>query len=227
MESPPQPLSARIWRPRSARAALAVVALAVASIAAVVLDAVAPGAGPLIQPLRSFVHTDYAWLWRLSVGAGAAGVLLLALVLRPLGAPRSFRVLLTAAGAGLTVAGIFPTDLWFPWERPPTLVGAVHVASVLLVIVAFTAAMLRRVRGMASTAVPTPCRVCEVAYVAILVGSVIYLAATAVSGRPPLLVGLCERLLIGTALVWCGLLAGAAALASEARQSNDAYALKA
>jgi hypothetical protein len=187
---------------------LAVVALAVAGVAAVVLDAVAPGAGPLVQPLSSFAHTDYAWLWRLSVGAGSAGVLLLAFALRPPAASRWFRALLAAAGVGLAVAGVFPTDLWFPWERPPTPTGAVHVAGVLLVVAAFAAAMLLRTGGAPGTTVPASRRGCALAYVAVLIGSVTYVMAIAAAGRPPLLIGLCERLLLGSALVWCGLLAG-------------------
>jgi hypothetical protein len=192
-----------------ARAALAAVALAVAGIATVTLDVVAPGAGPLIQPLSSFAHTDYAWLWRLSVGAASAGVLLLALAVRPLAVSRSFRARLTAAGVGLAAAGVFPADLWFPWERPPTPSGAVHVAGVLLVVAAFAVAMLRRAGGAPGTAVPAPGRACATAYLTVLIGSVVYVAAMVTTGRPPLLFGLCERLLFGSALAWCGVLAGA------------------
>jgi uncharacterized protein DUF998 len=207
-----QPLASRAWRPRSPSAALAVVALVVAAIAAVALDRVAPGAGPLVQPLSSFAHTDYAWLWRLSVGAAAVGVLLVALALRPAATARSRRALLAAAGAGLATAGVFPADPWFPWERPPTPRGAVHVAAVLLVVAAFAAAMVHRAgrrSGAPSTAVRAVCRACEVAYVTVLVGFLAYLATTVAAGRPPLLVGLGERLLLGSALTWCGLLAGA------------------
>src|SRR5215218_576833 len=181
-----QSIPSRAWRPRSATAALALVALAIAGVAAVVLDAVAPGAGPLVQPLSSFAHTDDAWLWRLSVGAGSAGVLLLALSLRPPAASRLFRALLAAAGVGLAAAGVFPTDLWFPWERRPTPVGAVHVAGVLLVVAAFAAAMLRPAGQRPSApaaAVRASRRACEVAYAAVLVGSLTYVAAAAGAGR--------------------------------------------
>lgn len=108
------------------------------------LDAVVPSAGPLVQPLSAFAPTDHGWLWRVAVGAGSNGVLLLALVLRPPATSRMFRALLNAAGVGLAAAGVFPADLWFRWERRPTPVGAVHVAGVLLVVATFAAAMLRR-----------------------------------------------------------------------------------
>lgn len=185
-------------------------ALAVAAVAAVVVDALAPGAGPLVQPLSSFAHSTYAWLWDLSVGAAAAGVLLVALALRPPAASRSFSALLAIAAAGLATAGVFTTDAWFPWERTPTLRGAAHVAGVLVVVAAFAVAMGRRASGMRSRRWRGAQRACEVTYGASLAGAFIYVAVTAAAGRPPLLVGLWERLLLGSALAWCGLLASAA-----------------
>jgi hypothetical protein len=83
------------------------------------------------------------------------------------------------------------------------------ITSLILVVAAFTVAMLCRKVGAPGAAVRAPYRACEVAYLSVLVGSLAYLAATAAAGQPPLLVGLFERLLLGSALAWCSLLAGA------------------
>ncbi|GJG89448.1 hypothetical protein tb265_46290 [Gemmatimonadetes bacterium T265] len=122
-------------------------ALAVAVGDLVVLDVVAPGAGPLTQPLSSYAHTGYAWLWRLAVLSGALGVALLAR--GPVGraAVPSVRPALLSAAAGLAAAGLCATDPWFPWERTPTGVGALHLTAVVLVAAAFARATARGTRA--------------------------------------------------------------------------------
>lgn len=195
---------------RAPAAALALAALLLAGAASVALDVVAPGAGPLVQPLSSFAHTPYAWLWRVAVGAGAAALVLLAAALRDRATSPAFTAVLAAAGLGLAAAGACAADRWFPWERPPTLAGGVHAAAVLLVLVAFASAMALRARDLPQAARghwDRWSRACEVCYAGALVGAVVYLSVMAATDRPPHLFGLWERLALGSALAWSGLLA--------------------
>ncbi|RYD32135.1 MAG: DUF998 domain-containing protein, partial [Verrucomicrobiaceae bacterium] len=126
----------------------AVAALLAAGIAAVALDTLAPGEGPLVVPLSFLAHTDYAWLWHLTVGAGAAGLLLLAWTLRRRASSPVFTMGLTVAGLALMPVVVFPADLWFPWERPPTLSGGLHVGAVGLFMLALSAAVMLRQRSL-------------------------------------------------------------------------------
>lgn len=201
--APPVPAA----MPRSAGAIVATVALLVAGIAAVVLDVVAPGAGPLVQPVSSFAHTTYAWLWRLEVGTAAVALVLLAVAVRRRAATATFTGALYAAGVGLGAAGGCATDLWFPWERPPTFSGAVHLAAVVLVLVAFAVAMALRARSLPRAAAAGWSRACELAYFGCLAGAVVYVGASATAGRAPHLFGLWERLVLASALAWSGVLA--------------------
>ncbi len=185
----------------------AVAALIVTGVAAVALDALAPGAGPLVQPLSSFAHTDYAWLWHLTVGAGAAGLLVLAGTLRRRATSPAFTIGLAAAGIGLAAAGACSADPWFPWERSPTLGGGLHLGAVALVIVALSVAIAVRSRSLPLHRGGQWCRVGEVAYWGAVWGGVAYLGAGAAAGRPPHLFGLWERLVLGSAWAWSGLLA--------------------
>ncbi len=188
-------------------ARLAATSLVVAATAAIVLDTVAPGAGPLVQPLSSFAHTEYAWLWRVTVGAGSAALLLLAWALRGRQTSRALQFSLAAAGVGLAVVGACDADLWFPWERTPTLSGGIHVEAVLLVLVALLIAMVARSRSVPPRPGTRWSRAWEFAYLGSLMGALAYVGAVTASGRPPHLFGLWERLALGSALAWSGLLA--------------------
>lgn len=222
MTAPHQPRGADLDH---ATLRLALCALAAALGGLVVLDVVAPGAGPLTQPLSSYAHTGYAWLWRVAVLSGACGVVLVAL--GPVGraAQPSVRPALLGAGAGLAGAGLCATDPWFPWERAPTGVGALHLAAVALVVAAFARALARGARATWPPAWAWARRVsraARVAYGAALLGSAGYLGAAAVAQRPPLLLGLCERLLLAAAGGWCGGLAGGALYRGRGRNEGAA-----
>ncbi|MDB6131881.1 MAG: hypothetical protein JWM59_124 [Verrucomicrobiales bacterium] len=191
----------------SCRAVCAMAALLVTSVAAVALDTLAPGEGPLVEPLSFLAHTDYAWLWHLTVGAGAAGLLLLAWTLRRRAASPVFTIALTVAGLGLMPVVVFPADLWLPWERPPTLSGGLHVGAVGLFILALSVAVTIRPRSLPMRGAWQWCRVAEVAYWGAVLGGAAYLGAVILAGRPPHLIGLWQRLVLGSAWAWSILLA--------------------
>jgi len=180
----------------------ALAGLLAAGIAAVALDALAPGAGPLVQPVSSFVHTDYAWLWHFTAGSGAAGILILAGTLRSSARTRAFTTALAATGVGLAAAGACSADLWFPWERLPTLGGGLHVGAVAVAIVALSVAMAVRARSLPAHFGRYWCRAGEWAYWSALSGGSVYLGVGAVAGRPPHWFGLCERLVLCSAWAW-------------------------
>lgn len=189
-------------------AVCALAALLAAGTAAVALDALAPGEGPLVVPLSFLAHTGYTWLWRLTVGAGAAGLLLLAWTLRRRTASAVFIMGLTVAGLALMPVVVFPADLWFPWERRPTLNGGLHVGAVGLFMSALSAAVMLRPRSLSTCGGAWRwCRAAEVAYWGAVLGGAVYLGAVIVGSRPPHLLGLWERLVLGSAWVWSVLLA--------------------
>jgi len=185
----------------------ALTALCVACAAAVALDALAPGAGPLVQPLSSLAHTDCAWLWLVTVAAGTGGLLALAGALRRQTRSWAFLIGLTTAGIGLGLAGSCPADPWFPWERSPSLGGGVHCGAVGIVLIGLSTAIALRSRSLTMNRAGLWCRAAEGLYWGSMAGAAVYLGVTACAGRPPLLFGLWERLVLGSALVWSGLLA--------------------
>lgn len=182
-------------------------ALLVTAVAAVALDALAPGEGPLVVPLSFLAHTNFAWLWNLTVGAGAAGMLLLAWTVRQRAISPLFTIGLTVAGLALMLVVVFPSDLWFPWERTLTLSGGMHVGAVGLFFLSLCVAIALRPRSLPMRDGRQWCRVGEMAYWGAVLGGGVYLGAVIVTGRPPHLLGLWERLVLGSALAWSSLLA--------------------
>lgn len=198
----------------------AMASLLTTAAAAVALDALAPSEGPLVVPLSFLARTGYAWLWHLTTGTGAAGLLLLAWTLRQGPASAVFTAGLTVAGLGLMLVMLFPADLWFPWERPPTLSGGLHIGSVGLFFLALCAAIALRPHSLPMHGGWRWCRVVEVAYWGAVLGGAVYLGAVIVSGRPPRLLGLWERLVLGSAWVWSGLLAAGGLWIKRSRENS-------
>ncbi|WP_373061468.1 DUF998 domain-containing protein [Gemmatimonas sp.] len=127
--------------------------LASAVFATMALDIIAPGPGPLIQPLSAFAPTALAGPWKWIVEATALGVCLVALTAYQRDADSPFVALLAVAGGSLAVSGVVVTDPWFPWERAPTPTGWVHIGAVLITMTAFSAAMVLRSRSRALLAI--------------------------------------------------------------------------
>lgn len=175
--------------------------------AAVAMDALAPGEGPLVVPLSFLAHTGCVWLWNITVGAGAAGLLLLAWTLSQRSTLSVFTIGLTVAGLGLLPVMAFPADLWFPWERAPTLSGGLHIGAVALFFLGLCAAVALRPRSLPMRGGWQWCRVAELAYWGAVMGGAVYLCVVIVAGLRPHLLGLWERLVLGSAWIWSGILA--------------------
>ncbi|MBM3961873.1 MAG: DUF998 domain-containing protein [Planctomycetes bacterium] len=156
--------------------------------------------GSLVQPLSSLARTECAWLWFVTVTAGAAGLLALAGALRRQARLRAFLIGLTTAGIGLGVAGACPADPWFPWERSPTLGGGLHCGAVGIVLIGFSAAIALRSRSLTMNGSGRWCRAAEVLYLGSVAGATLYLGVAAWDGRPPRLFGFWERLVLASAL---------------------------
>jgi len=195
--------------PASRRATpyVSVVTLAVAVVATVWLDIIAPGPGPLIQPLNAFALTALAGPWKWIVEASALGVCLVALNASQRDADSPFVALLTVAGGSLAVSGGMVTDPWFPWERVPTPSGWVHIGAVLISMTAFSAAMVLRSRALPLRWHTTRDRWIERAFGGVATAAAVYAITLMLLGQPLPYFGFWERALLAIMVVWCASLA--------------------
>jgi hypothetical protein len=192
---------------------IGIAGVGVAVLTILALHLLEPGLGPVVQPLSFYARGTYAWLWMTGLSATAVAALALAVGAAPHASRRVTPLIVALTGVCLLVVALFPTDVWFPWERRPTFGGAVHSLATALAVVTFAVAMLMglRLEGVASVArLNRIMRTLGFAYVATMIISVAAVAAAVGTSHQPRFVGLVERILLG--IVWLWLLTLAAAL---------------
>lgn len=175
------------------------------------LHLLAPSRSPLTEAVSYYAHDPHGeWL---TVGLLALGLGSVALV-------RAFRATLSAPGSGLvrasvltwglcvTLGGILPADPPGHWSEPPSVAGAIHGAAALLGFLAlpigatvFARTLDHDVRWRpASATLALLARLCVLAF-ALFVAS---LWPALGAERPPVLLGLTERLLLAAYVAWLG-----------------------
>jgi hypothetical protein len=134
------------------------------------------------------------WMGRLlSAGLVAMGLgsVVLALRLRGVGG----WVWIALWGIGVVIGGLFPPDPRGHWDRPPSVAGMVHGVAALIAFVSLpvgavlVSRKVRRGLGLAVTSV-----VLLVVFFACL--------APVFMNRPPVALGLVERMLLGALMGW-------------------------
>jgi hypothetical protein len=188
----------------AARVALA--ALAAATVAMLTLHVVQRGLSPFEEPVSYYVHGEHGWLLDVALTCFGAAALAIALAGVGNGKDCAPSWSLIVFGAGMIVAGIIPSDRWFPWEDTPTASGLIHAAvSVfsppLLLIPMFSDLRSNRHRRRRSTVLHI------VAYSTGLLTSAVALAIGFTVDGPPPLIGLWERVLALSGVSWIATMA--------------------
>jgi hypothetical protein len=180
-------------------------------LAVLALDVLQPELSPTTEAVSYYVHGRYGPLATgglLSLGLGSLALLRL-LQWTYLGS----NALLVRAGVGLwgafvLVAAVFPADPRGSWSGPPSTAGIVHGLAALLAFLALPLATLAMARGVradphwrGARAYLAPLGVlCPVALGAFFAS----LWPTLGAERPPVLLGLTERVLLAVNLSWLG-----------------------
>ena len=185
-------------------AALACNALfAICTTAVHILDR---GPDPLVVSVSYYALTPHGWLAIIGFLALAAGSALVARVAWQAG-DRTKAYALLASSLAIVLLSIFPCDPWYPWERRPTTVGAIHalaacVPIVLLPLVASRDMMLRVRR---KTEVPAVGFATLYVIASVVVGA--YILGALVSGIIPAAAGLAERAVVLAGVLWLSAMA--------------------
>jgi hypothetical protein len=189
---------------------LALIALGSATFAMLTLHAVQRTLNPLEQPVSFYIHGDHGWLLTFALSCFGAAAVAVAFARREAHEQRGTSFSLIVFGAGMILAGIVPSDRWFPWEASPSASGLTHAAAAVfsppLMLVPMFNDMQRN--GWRCRRVKV---LCIVAYFTGLIASAFALAIGFVLDGPPPLIGLWERVLALGGATWLA----AAAIASR------------
>jgi hypothetical membrane protein len=189
---------------KSAAAWLATIVIACVTyyaVAVVALHVLRPEYDPVSRVTSNYVVGPYGYLMTATFFAFAAALFVLSFGLsRVLAMPAQSRLglaLLVAAGLGVVVAGIFPTDVT-PDDSPVTATGVVHILAALAAFVCVVVASLlvsknvdRDPRWRAFR------RPAFMLAIAILAGFAVFVVAQPLGGR-----GIGQRIFLGTVLLW-------------------------
>jgi hypothetical protein len=168
----------------------------------------APERSAINEPFSYYyVHGHHGWL--LTLGLIALGIASLALsvgvaqCVRGRAGPRGLAIF----GFLVIIAGLFPADPWWPWERVPSIAAAVHGMSALFGMGVFAGTAIPLMRSLRNEArwdrVGPLFLITAIAGVIGLVGCI----ASATLKWEPQFLGLAERLAIGAGVAWLGLIA--------------------
>lgn len=143
-----------------------------------------------------YMNGPAGWLFGLALVALGAASLVLARHCWRQSEPVTPTVLLAIWGLGACIGGLFPPDPRGHWDRPPSLTGMVHGIAAILAFLAFPAAaiLMSRRRTRALSVLANSCLICLVLFFACL--------APVFMNRPPIALGLVERVLIALYFAW-------------------------
>lgn len=180
--------------------------LAVSAIAMLALHRTRPDLDPIPTPVSFYIRGPGAWLLTVSLISSGLGVIAIAASLAQRAGWRAGVWLLATGGIGLIVAGLFPADLWFPWEKPLTPMGSVHAGAAVVAAIVFPLGALLITRDERKVAGGGPMnRLLDGLAFTFGATLMVFGAMTLVylaSGRSPGFLGLAERIMMTLAVAW-------------------------
>ena len=187
---------------------LALIALSSAMFAMFTLHAVQRTLDPLSQPISFYVHGDHGWLLTFALYCFGAAAVAVAFAGREGQEKRETSYSLVVFGAGMVLAGIVPSDRWFPWEAPPSASGIIHATAAVfsppVLLISMFNHMQRDRRRWRRIKV-----LCIATYFTGLITSACALAIGFLLDSPPPLIGLSERVLALGSASWLAVAASA------------------
>ena len=184
----------------------ALVGLAIAVVAMTLLHIRQAGLDPVQQPVSYYIHGASGWLLNLALVALGGSSIALAWAL---GTSQTTRagMWLSAFGLGMIIDALARSDRFFPWEQTPSAAGVIHAALALIAPPLLLFPMVRLVRGERPSWRQHAKIVAAIAYAVGLLASGVSLATGFLQDGPPPLIGLAERELALSAVVWLAMLA--------------------
>lgn len=156
---------------------------------------------PLAISVSFYALTRHGWLMTTGFFALAGGTALVGRIAWR-SEYRGTAAVLSTCSVAIIVLTVFPGDPWYPWERPPTIVGAIHAlaACVPIVLLPFIAlsSLSRRWRRQRNDQVARSAIACVTA--SIIVGA--YILSQLAIGNAPAFAGLGERAVVITGVLW-------------------------
>lgn len=156
---------------------------------------------PVVASVSYYALTGHGWLMTIGFLALAAGSGLVSRIAWLSGNEVTARALGVCA-ASVLVLTAFPGDPWYPWERWPTPVGAIHAAAACVPILLLPFVALNSLRLHWRRDAKMQIARSAIIYLAasIVVGA--YIAGQLVSGNTPGVAGLGERIVVVTGVLW-------------------------
>jgi hypothetical protein len=172
------------------------------AVAAVAIHFIQPQMNPLHDALSYYMNGRLGWLLGAALTALGAGSLALAGALPP-AASRIGRWGLMLWGAGAIIGGIFPPDPMGQWDKPPSISGMVHGGAAMIAFLAFPVAAIALSRPSSRQPLLTATAIACAATLLVFFAAL----APVFSDRPPVLLGLVERVLLAFYLIWLAMAA--------------------
>lgn len=161
---------------------------------------------PIQQPVSYYIHGRSGWLLNLALAALGGASIALAWAL-PISQRSRAAFGLAAFGLGMLIDAAARSDRFFPWERTPSVAGVIHAALALLAPPLLLLPMLRLLRGERPSWRQSAKCVAAIAYAIGLLASGVSLVTGFLRDGPPPLIGLAERELALSAVLWLAMLA--------------------
>jgi hypothetical protein len=167
-----------------------------------------PERNALSEPFSYYyVHGHHGWLLTFGLIALGLGSLALSVGVAQCVTDRIGTRGLAIFGIAVIVAGLFPADPWWPWERIPSVVAVVHGTAALIGMSIFAATAIPLMRALRAEARWD--RI-GIFFVLTAAAGVVGLAGCILSTTakwPPQFLGLAERVAIGAGVAWLALIA--------------------
>jgi hypothetical protein len=163
---------------------------------------------PLNDALSYYMNGQLGWVFGFGLVAWGAGSIALFVAITRLPGDshtKAGRWSLALWGAGVAIGGIFPPDPMGHWDEPPSMSGLIHGSVAMVAFVALPIAALKLSGTLGSFSGSSSMkRILTGTAIASLVTLLIFFACLApvFSNRPPLLLGLVERILVAFYVAW-------------------------
>ena len=171
------------------------------------MDLAPSNLNPVSAPISFYNQGRPHWWLTAFLLAAGLGISLIARAVSLRSGWSAATTLLLAAAVALAAVAALPADSWFPWQRPLSTRGWLHVLAAMFAGLAFTAGSLAHTRAERRRGGADSLTLLLDALSLSFVGVVAFVAGVATVflafGRQPEFIGLGERAAIVLALAWC------------------------
>jgi hypothetical protein len=155
----------------------------------------------LVVSVSFYALTPHGWLATIGFLALAGGSAAVTVIARQSG-DRLKSSALMASSLAVVLLAVFPSDPWYPWERTPTITGAIHAIAACVPIVLLPLVALRDLETHRRSQAPPAGLGFTALYVVASVSVGAYIAFSLIMGDDPARAGLGERVVVLAGVLW-------------------------